>query len=120
MKTNTTPNPAPKLTVCEGCGQTGTVGAKWLLYVGDSSKPKFVHKPCGAKLMAGAPEGVRVKLVPSRQLRDEWQSTRMVTNFWSNAFGNAKPLKPVAPAKVAAKPEPVVAQAPTAPVAQAA
>lgn len=92
MKTNT--SPTPKLTACEGCGQTGSMGAKWLLYVDGQPQPKLVHRPCGEVLVKSAPEGVKARLVPSRQLRDEWQSKRMAANFWGKAFENAKPLKP--------------------------
>lgn len=91
-QTKTTVN--PKLHVCAGCNETGGVGAKWLLYVEGQPQPKLVHKPCGEVLVKSAPEGVKARLVPSRQLRDEWQSKRMANNFWSAAFQSAKLLKP--------------------------
>lgn len=86
----------PKLHVCEGCGKTGGVGAKWLLYIDGQPQPKMVHKPCGESLMATAPEGVKTNLVPSRQLREEWRTKRMAQSFWGAAFKDAKPLKPTA------------------------
>lgn len=106
MKNSTNQNQTitSKLHVCAGCGQTGGVGAKWLLYVDGQQQPKLVHRPCGEVLVKSAPEGVKARLVPSRQLRDEWQSKRMAQNFWGEAFGNAKLLKPKPAAATGEKP----------------
>ena len=56
-------------------------------------------------LLKSAPEGVRAKLVPSRQLRDGWREKRITKSFWDKAFADAKPLKSavaeVAPAPLA-------------------
>ena len=81
------------LHTCAACNQTGSCGAKWLLYVEGQSQPKLVHKPCGELMIAGAPQGVKAKLVPSRQLREEWRNKRLTQTFWDKAFANAKPIK---------------------------
>jgi hypothetical protein len=86
----------PKLHVCEGCKQTGSVGAKWLLYVDGNPHPKLVHKPCGTLLLKSAPAGVRARLVPTRQLQEEWRVERMAKSFWGDAFTSARPLKQAA------------------------
>lgn len=88
---------SPKLHICQGCKETGSVGAKWLLYAEGETQPKLVHRPCGEALIKNAPEGVKARLVPTRQLRDEWRVKRMAKDFWGAAFSNAKPLnsKPV-------------------------
>lgn len=100
------------LHTCVVCKQTGSVGAKWLFFVGDAKVPERVHKPCGEMLQKSAPEGVRTNLVPSRELREEWRERRLTQDFWGKAFANAKPLKPAgtAPPPVTPAP-PTVAQA---------
>jgi hypothetical protein len=99
MRTNTT----PQLHTCAVCKQTGSVGAKWNFFVGDSQVPQRVHKPCGEMLQKSAPEGVRTALVPSRELREEWRTKRLTQGFWDTAFANAKPIK--APATPVATPQ---------------
>ena len=98
MNTNQT------LCTCAVCNQTGKVGAKWLLYIDGQSQPRKVHKPCGEMLLKSAPEGVKARLVPSRELREEWRERRLAANFWDNAFKNAKPLKPTAASVAKARP----------------
>lgn len=107
MKNSTNQTITSKLHVCAGCGQTGGVGAKWLLYVDGNPQPKMVHKPCGEVLVKSAPPEVNARLIPSRQLRDEWRMGRMAKNFWGAAFNNAKPLKPK-PAPAAQEQKPVL------------
>lgn len=102
-QTKTTTN----LHVCAGCGQTGGVGAKWLLYVDGNPQPQMVHKPCGEVLVKSAPPKMNARLVASRQLRDEWRMERMAKNFWGAAFNNAKPLKSK-PAPTAQEQKPVL------------
>lgn len=111
MKNTTT---APTTTVstlhtCAVCKQTGSVGAKWNFFIGDSKTPQRVHKPCGEMLQRSAPEGVRTALVPSPQLREEWREKRLAQGFWNAAFANAKPL--VKPAMQVAVHEPAPALA---------
>ena len=108
MKNNT----APKLHVCAVCKQTGSVGAKWNFFIGDSQTPQRVHKPCGEMLQKSAPEGVRTALVPSPQLREEWRTKRLTQGFWDTAFANAKPIKAGAAPVALPQPAPaLVAQA---------
>lgn len=105
MRTNTT----PQLHTCAFCKQTGSVGAKWNFFIGDSQVPQRVHKPCGEMLQKSAPEGVRTALVPSRELREEWRTKRLTQGFWDTAFTNAKPIK--APATPVVMPQPAPALA---------
>ena len=98
MKNTTT---APTTTVstlhtCAVCKQTGSVGAKWNFFIGDSQTPQKVHKPCGEMLQKSAPEGVRTALIPSPGLRDEWRKERLARqakSLWDTAFADAKPIK---------------------------
>ena len=76
---------------CVLCHVTGSRGAKWELKV--DSDVLLVHKPCGEKLIAQAPEGSSVKLIPSKELRDEWRAerdNRQVRTFWSEKFQKAR------------------------------
>lgn len=101
------------LHTCTVCNQTGNFGAKWLFRIDGQPQPKRVHKPCGEMLLKSAPEGVKAKLEPSRELREEWRARRMTEGFWSKAFADAKPIK--------AQTTPVVApQSAPAPAEQAA
>jgi hypothetical protein len=101
MKNNQTQNQTPILHVCAVCKQTGSVGAKWNFFVGDSKVPQRVHKPCGEMLQKSAPAGVRTSLIPSPQLRDEWRAKRLAKGFWDTAFANAKPIaKPATPVAI--------------------
>lgn len=120
--TNQTKPVSQKLHVCAGCGETGGVGAKWLLYVDGNPQPQMVHKPCGDKLVQSAPPEFNARVVPSRQLRDEWRMERMAKNFWGKAFQSAKSLKPK-PAQAVQESKPVLMTVTTPPpmmVAQAA
>jgi hypothetical protein len=80
--------------VCTFCGNTGSRGAQWTLTVdGDVLR---VHKPCGEKLAASAPEGTSVKLAPSKELRDEWRAKRderEVREFWAKKAPNLVDLR---------------------------
>jgi hypothetical protein len=67
----------PECAVCQ------RNGAMWLLIVGDKT-PVRVHRPCGLNAQKTAPEGLNVKVVPSRALRDEWNRKKQVNDFWSN------------------------------------
>ncbi|MBP6858578.1 MAG: hypothetical protein KBC33_01965 [Candidatus Pacebacteria bacterium] len=96
MKPTTPTQTTPKLHVCEGCKQTGSVGAKWLLYEDGNPHPRLVHKPCGTLLLKSAPKGVKARLVPTRQLQEEWRVERMAKSFWGAAFTSARPLKQAA------------------------
>jgi len=52
-----------------------------------------VHKPCGEKLAAHAPEGARVELSPSKELRAEWRTKREerdIRSFWEEKFQKAR------------------------------
>jgi len=80
------------LTTCAVCNQTGSCGAKWLFFIEGQPQPKQVHKPCGEMLLKSAPEGVKARLVPSRELREEWRTKRLTQDFWGKAFDKAKPL----------------------------
>lgn len=90
---NNKQNRVPVLHVCAVCKVTGSVGAKWNFFVGDSQVPQRVHKPCGELLQQSAPKDVRTALIPSRELRDEWRAKRLAQDFWGKAFAEAKPLK---------------------------
>jgi hypothetical protein len=97
------------LHTCAVCKQTGSVGAKWNFFIGDSKVPQRVHKPCGEMLQKSAPEGVRTALVPSPQLREEWRTKRLTQGFWNEAFTNAKPLVKPTTKVVEAEPAPALA-----------
>lgn len=97
------------LHTCAVCKQTGKHGAGWLLFIEDAHQR--VHKPCGEMVIKTAPEGVRTRLVPSRELREEWRERRLAQDFWGKAFANAKPLKPAAQSPSLVTPAPIVAQA---------
>ncbi len=99
---NTTVNRNGGLNVCEVCKQTGKNGAQWLVYVDGSPAPTMVHKPCGQLLIDQAPDDKkdRVRLVPSRGLRDEWardRAQKAARSFWEEKFSQAKPLQKPGP-----------------------
>jgi hypothetical protein len=70
---------------CVFCRALGHNGAQWILKIGNDPG-MLVHKPCGAKLAAKAPNGVQVKLVMSREARDAVR----VKRFWEQKFQEAK------------------------------
>lgn len=76
-----------ELHVCAFCRNTGRNGAQWLLYIGD--RPQYVHRPCGEKLIAQAPEEAKkwARLLPSKELRDSFRAK----SFWKQNFHGAKP-----------------------------
>jgi len=96
------------LNTCAVCNQTGGVGAKWLLYIEGSNTPRLVHRPCGETALQNAPEGVKGKVVPSRQLQEEWRSKRLARGFWDKAFAEAKPMVKASVVQ-ATEPKPVLA-----------
>lgn len=84
---------------CAFCHVAGSRGAKWNLVV--NKETIQVHKPCGEKLVAQAPAGSSVKLVPSRELRDEWRverETRQARTFWTEKFQKARTVPAQKPA----------------------
>lgn len=69
---------------CHLCGRVGQNGARYLLSL--DRETHRVHKPCGDQLIAGAPAGLKVTLVPSDELKREWQEQRnaqRVRQFWA-------------------------------------
>jgi len=74
-----------QLKVCTFCRHTGTRGAEWVLYIG--TEPHFVHKPCGEKLKATAPQGAQVRLMPGKELAQKFRAD----SFWKQNF-RGKPL----------------------------
>lgn len=77
--------------VCVFCGSKGSRGADWVLKIGNDSYR--VHKPCGEKLAAHAPEGLSPKLSSSEELRREWQAERQrreAEAFWAEKFKAAQ------------------------------
>jgi hypothetical protein len=85
------------LNKCSVCGQTGKYGAKWQVVVeGDKNPPKLVHRPCGDNVLKHLPKGVNAKLMPSKELREEWKAKReeqQARNFWDAAFAKAETRK---------------------------
>ena len=81
--------------VCSFCRNSGKNGADWLLKI--SGEPdRRVHKPCGEKAVAHAPEGVRAAVAPSPELRAKWRAEREereARTFWAEKFAQAKPLR---------------------------
>lgn len=90
------------LTVCEVCKETGKHGAQWLVHIEGQSEAVKAHKPCGETLLAHAPEGMKGRVVPSRELREVWARQRTeqsARSFWNQKFAQAKPIsKPAVPA----------------------
>ncbi len=80
--------------VCVFCQSTGKQGAGWLVRVaGEQDRP--VHKPCGEKAVANAPEGTKAELLPSYELKARWRAERDAREakaFWSAKFAEAKPI----------------------------
>ncbi len=69
---------------CHLCGRVGQNGARYLVSINNETHK--VHKPCGDQLIAGAPQGVKAKLIPSQELKREWQEQRdakRVRQFWA-------------------------------------
>lgn len=102
QSTKTNLNP---LVVCEVCKQTGKHGAQWLVHIEGQPRAVKVHRPCGETLLDQAPEGVKGKVVPSRELREVWAKQRAeksARSFWDEKFAHAKPiLKPTVTTPVA-------------------
>ncbi len=84
---------------CAFCHAAGSRGAKWEIKV--TGEVILVHKPCGEKLVAQAPKGSGVKLVPGRELREEWRAereTRQARTFWTEKFQKARTVPAPKPA----------------------
>jgi len=84
---------------CAFCHVTGSRGAKWELKI--ANETILVHKPCGEKLVAQAPKGSSVKLVPSKELRIEWRAereNRQARTFWTEKFQKARDMSARKPA----------------------
>lgn len=86
--------------VCTFCRNTGKMGAEWLLSV-PGEGDRRVHKPCGEKAVAMAPQGVKARLSPSPELKVRWQAERDERDaraFWAEKFAQAEARKkPPAP-----------------------
>jgi hypothetical protein len=80
-------------TMSKHCIVCKRPGALWLLSVDkDGSQP--VHRPCGERTAAIAPEGVIVRVGPSSELRQQWareKSERDARSFWAEKFQKAEP-----------------------------
>lgn len=63
------------MKVCSFCHHTGGRGAKYLLTV-KGHETQSVHKPCGEKLLAALPSGIKASVQPSPELRAEWAAER--------------------------------------------
>lgn len=74
-------NTAPE-THCAVCKKPG---ARWLMRV-DGGQAMPVHKPCGKRVQAVAPQGQACKVFPSKELRQEWD----VQAFWTGKFKEAQ------------------------------
>ena len=81
-----------QLNVCSVCGITGKDGANYVLHA-DDMQSRTVHKYCGEQAVAKAPEGVKAKVVPSRELLDRRRTERNVRSFWAEKFAQAKPIR---------------------------
>jgi len=74
-------------TNCTVCRRNG---ARWVMRVDHDTHP--VHKPCGERAAAQAPEGTTVKVCPSQALRKQWEQERCerdAQNFWKDKFQEA-------------------------------
>lgn len=58
------------------CAVCHRPGCRWLVRVNGEKLP--VHRGCGQTLVRMAPEGQSVKVIPSEELRREWQAQA----FW--------------------------------------
>lgn len=85
------------------CAVCHRPGARWIarLYYGDGQAPERVpvHRPCGRVLTGMAPKGATVKVIPSEELRREWQARA----FWSQKLQEARARAEAKAAKKAAK-----------------
>ncbi len=71
-------------------------GAMWFLCV-DKDAQRLVHKPCGDRVVKMAPEGSIVKIIPSAQLRKQWDEERRERDaraFWTEKFKDAEQSAP--------------------------
>ncbi len=81
--------------VCVFCQSTGKQGAEWLVRVA-GEQDRAVHKPCGEKAVANAPEGTKAELLPSYELKARWRAEREARTakaFWGTKFAEAKPIR---------------------------
>ena len=60
--------------VCSFCRNPNSPSAEWL--VSSVSGTDRVHKPCGENAVAHAPEGLKAKVFPSRELRARWEAEK--------------------------------------------
>jgi DNA-binding IclR family transcriptional regulator len=65
------------------CSVCHRPGAKWIARLGNERLA--VHSSCGKTLVAMAPKGQAVKVIPSEDLRTEWQAKA----FWTAKFAAA-------------------------------
>lgn len=85
------------LKVCGFCQNTGKHGANFVLCV--DTEELRVHKFCGEKLQAEAPEGATVRLVHFAELRREKAASvqsaeqERVRAFWAEKFAQAQRRK---------------------------
>jgi hypothetical protein len=77
------------MKICVFCQNTGKNGAEWLLAIAGHESQR-VHKPCGEKLLASVPEGLKAAVQPSPELRRQWQAERQekedanrTKSFWA-------------------------------------
>ena len=106
-QTTTGNNNLNNLVVCEVCKKTGTHGAQWLVHIEGQQAAVKVHKPGGEMVLDQAPEGVKGKVVPSRELRAVWDRQRQQKSaraFWDQKFAQAKPISRPTPMVVATPP----------------
>lgn len=87
---------APHCSVCKK-GE-----AKWVMRI-DGGPRQAVHKPCGKHIAEMAPDGVKVKIFPSEELRREWDAR----NFWAEKFREAEKKRD------SVKPAPATGQPPS-------
>ena len=74
------------------CSLCRRPGARWVarLHYGDGRKETVaVHRPCGKALAEMAPKEVRVDIIPSDELRQEWRE-RQARAFWSQKLQEAQ------------------------------
>lgn len=76
---------------CASCGNVGKNGARFVILV-DGEEAGRVHKPCGEKLAAAAPDGTTAEVVHVAELRRRQEEER-VRSFWEEKFSTAQARK---------------------------
>lgn len=83
------------------CAVCKRPGARWGMRV-DGGPRHTVHKPCGKRVAAVAPEGRKVKIFPTDELRREWDAR----DFWADKFKEAQEKRDAANGAKSSSPPP--------------